>query len=198
MNTAVKTTVRPIEVFDDEEDYFLSGRNFGAVGHLTEEGFIVYAGSTIAPPCDSFKRNRSYSGLRERLIEEGVIDSECNDHLTKDVIFKSVSQAASVIAGAILNGRDSWRTAPDADGAVLTFGEAHPKLRPTMSRKEERRLREEREERERRRREMAAIKEMRGRGVTVCWFSRPGVLVEWRGHLPVPKDMICADGRFAQ
>ena len=193
------TTAKPQTVFEDEEDYFLSGRNFKARGHLTENGFIVFAGATIAPPCESFNRNKTYSELRSRLVNDEIIDDDVPEtaYLTEDHIFKSVSQAACIIAGAILNGRDNWRTAPDEDGAILTFGEAHPRFKPKATRKELRRQAEERRQRDIRRKELQAIREMKERGVKICWVSKPGWFTEYRGHLPVPMNMIYADKVFA-
>lgn len=187
---AEQVAEKPVEplpnVFDDEEDYFLVGKAFSAVGRLTDKGFLVYGGAIIAPPCKSFKGNKTYSELRSDLVYDGVIDDELPGEacLVGNFLFKSVTQAACIIAGAMLNGRDAWKTAPDKDGAVLTFGEAHPRLRKSKAQKEAaRRAREAR----RAEREERSKKD----------DYKSGTLVEgrkwnitWRGQTPIHKNGI--------
>jgi hypothetical protein len=51
-------------------------------------------------------------GLREDLIKSGVLVGVDNVlKFSQDFEFTSPSTAASVIAGASVNGRESWRTA---------------------------------------------------------------------------------------
>jgi len=114
------------KVYDDEPEFVISGKKWKAKGKLTEEGFVVYVGSTVNAVTESFKKEKSYFPIREKLEAEGVI---ANGTFTSDYTFKSAAQAGSVVACAPVSARTAWKTEPDEDGAVMTYGEAHPKLR---------------------------------------------------------------------
>ena len=78
----------------------------------TNEGLVVLAGSDVAMnPQPSL--SIGYRALREKLTESGSLEaSGAKLRVVKDVLFKSPSQAAAVVVGYSINGRDAWRT-PD-------------------------------------------------------------------------------------
>lgn len=91
-------------------------RELTAVGYESEDGFVVMKGSqaakSVVDSMQTFAR-----GLRERLIWDEIL-KDGGDHLefAYDYEFTSPSTAASIIAGASVNGRDYWR---DGDGRTL-------------------------------------------------------------------------------
>ena len=91
--------------------------NLIATAVRTDEGIVVLANSEAA----SAVRNSlsvGYRALRERLISSGVlIESGSKLKFAKDHLFGSPSQAAAVIVGYSINGRDNWKT---PNGASFT------------------------------------------------------------------------------
>ena len=81
-----------------------------AFGTVTDEGFVVFKGSTalkgttesMTPGWTAFKNELIGDG---RLAEKGALL-----HFTDDVLFNSPSAAAAVIYGNNANGRISWKT----------------------------------------------------------------------------------------
>jgi hypothetical protein len=52
-----------------------------------------------------------YRSLRDRLIASGVITKADGTYLlARDNLFPSPSQAAAVLVGYSINGRDAWKT----------------------------------------------------------------------------------------
>jgi hypothetical protein len=91
--------------------FVFTRRGLTAKGFESEDGFIVLKGSEASPAVvesmQTFAR-----GLREDLIKSGVLVGVDNVlKFSQDFEFTSPSTAASVIAGASVNGRESWRTA---------------------------------------------------------------------------------------
>ena len=75
----------------------------------TDEGMVVLEGSDATS-----KTYKSLTGgmavLRQSLIESGTLaPSESKLRLTRDHLFKSPSQAAGVLAGYSINGREYWK-----------------------------------------------------------------------------------------
>ncbi|HVF70465.1 MAG TPA: GIY-YIG nuclease family protein [Chthoniobacterales bacterium] len=91
-------------------------RDLTAKGYESEDGFIVLKDSDAASSI--FESMQSYAqGLRHELIKSGVLLTAGHElKFTQDFEFTSPSTAASVVAGASVNGRDYWRT---ADGKTL-------------------------------------------------------------------------------
>jgi hypothetical protein len=89
-------------------DLYLNINKIDAKAILTDEGIVVKKGS------EAFSNERdslglSYRNLRSKLQEEGVlIKNEDKLLFTKDYLFPSPSQAAAVIVGYSINGRNSW------------------------------------------------------------------------------------------
>lgn len=84
-----------------------------ARGYLSDEGFVVRAGSDVNPTAyESF--TGGYADLRQKLIDQGVIgpkpDGSGRMHFTLDYAFSAPSAAASVIAGGNTSGTANWKT----------------------------------------------------------------------------------------
>lgn len=79
-------------------------------------GFIVFEGATARRQENVMMPG--YRELRHRLIAEGVLAPEDDDHyrLVKTFVFESPSAAASVLSGGSKNGRTEWK---DAAGTTL-------------------------------------------------------------------------------
>ena len=75
----------------------------------TDEGIVVLEGSdATATTYKSLTGNMA--ALRQVLIEAGtLVPSETKLRLTRDHLFKSPSQAAGVLAGYSINGREYWK-----------------------------------------------------------------------------------------
>lgn len=87
--------------------YIRAARGANAIGVVESDGFTVRKGSTIATnTVPSF--SSSLLKLREKLIEDGVIDTKFS--FTKDYRFTSPSLAAAVVMGRNANGRSEWKT----------------------------------------------------------------------------------------
>jgi len=80
-----------------------------ARGVRTDEGMVVLEGSdATATPYKSLTGNTA--ALRQGLIESGVlVQSGTKLRLTRNCLFKSPSQAAGVVAGYSINGREYWK-----------------------------------------------------------------------------------------
>lgn len=89
-------------------DLFLNIKKIDAKAILTDEGIVVKKGS------EAFSKERdslglSYKNLRSKLLEDSVLITNKDKLLfTKDYLFPSPSQAAAVIVGYAINGRNSW------------------------------------------------------------------------------------------
>lgn len=94
-----------------ESNFYLNVKNITAKALLTDEGIVVLSGSMVARDVrDSL--STGYKKLRSQLIESGVIskDSDGVFVFTRDQLFTSPSQAAAIIVGYAINGRNSWQT----------------------------------------------------------------------------------------
>jgi hypothetical protein len=89
-------------------DLYLNINKIDAKAIFTEEGIVVKKDS------EAFYKERdslglSYKNLRSKLQEEGILIANENKLVfTKDYLFPSPSQAAAVIVGYAINGRNSW------------------------------------------------------------------------------------------
>lgn len=87
----------------------LPKRGVDAQGTVSDEGFIVFAGSIG----DAEERDYLAKGARkyrEQLNADGTIEREGeNIRFTKNALFTSPSMAACVLSGASYNGRDVWK-----------------------------------------------------------------------------------------
>ena len=87
---------------------YLNINKIDAKAIFTEEGIVVKKDS------EAFSKERdslglTYKNLRSKLQEEGVLIKDKDKFIfTKDYLFPSPSQAAAVIVGYAINGRNSW------------------------------------------------------------------------------------------
>lgn len=84
--------------------------NLIATAVRTDEGLVVLANSEAASAVQN-SLSVGYRALRERLISSRVlIESGSKLKFAKDQLFRSPSQAAAVVVGYSINGRDNWKT----------------------------------------------------------------------------------------
>jgi hypothetical protein len=98
-------------VSNDEIDLFLNIKGLKAQAILNDEGLVVLEGS-FATKLLRESLSNGYKKLREKLIDSSVlIDNETNFVFTKNYLFTSPSQAAAILTGYAINGRNHWLTA---------------------------------------------------------------------------------------
>lgn len=84
----------------------------------TDEGLVVRSESEAAAAIQG-SLSSGYRLLRDKLIQSGVlVSSGTKLKFTRDHLFNSPSQAAAVLAGYSINGRDAWRLANGTTYAV--------------------------------------------------------------------------------
>jgi hypothetical protein len=87
-----------------------------AKGALTDEGFVLKAGSQISKN-QSDSMPGKLSNLKKKLIAEGSLIEHSDHFLTvSDLLFNSSSYAAAIVAGTSRSGPQSWKT---SDGQTL-------------------------------------------------------------------------------
>jgi len=97
------TTLEPSPIFH------LRSGGIHASAVWTEEGMIVLEGSDAALISTS-SLTGGMAALRQTLIASGVLSiSDDKMRFTRDYPFKSPSQAAGVVVGYSINGREYWR-----------------------------------------------------------------------------------------
>jgi len=80
-----------------------------ARANRTDEGLVVLAGSEAAAVAQS-SLSGGYKALREKLIATGTMEHHQGRlRFLKDQLFRSPSQAAAILVGYSINGRDAWR-----------------------------------------------------------------------------------------
>ena len=85
-----------------------------ATATRTDEGIVVLTDSQAALSAQS-SLSAGYRALREKLIQSGtMVPFGAKLVFTRDNLFKSPSQAAAVLVGYAINGRDVWRL-PDGE-----------------------------------------------------------------------------------
>ena len=117
--------IRPKVVLQEEKSPLLYciGPQAKATGRETDEGFIVYKGSTArtkeTPSWELGGRN-----LRKKLIENGVLRAKDKDLLefTQDYVFNSSSAASGIVLARSSSGPTDWR-----DKNRKTLKEIHEK-----------------------------------------------------------------------
>jgi Domain of unknown function (DUF4357) len=94
----------------ESPQFVLHINDLSASAVRTDEGVVVLAGSEAAA---TIRQSLSvgYRNLRDRLVQTGVLAASGTKlRLTRDHLFNSPSQAAAVLVGYSINGRDCWRT----------------------------------------------------------------------------------------
>jgi hypothetical protein len=99
-----------------KELFYCVGKKAKAKGELSDDGFLVYKGSTVN--IEETKGINSWiQTLRKKLLEEDVLKEENGVFvLQTDHIFNSPSAAAATILGRSANGWTSWK---DKNGKTL-------------------------------------------------------------------------------
>jgi len=101
----------------DAMEEFIGGIQtlLGVLGHRVLEPLVdrtpgpIATGETPATVQNSL--SVGYRALRERLISSGVlIENGAKLKFVKDQLFRSPSQAAAIVVGYSINGRDNWKT----------------------------------------------------------------------------------------
>lgn len=92
----------------EKMELFLSINGIKANAIQTNEGLVVLKESEVS---SNSSKNYGYGALRDKLIQEGVIQSKNENELffSKNYLFSSVSSAAAVIVGYSVNGRSTWK-----------------------------------------------------------------------------------------
>ncbi|WP_335992744.1 GIY-YIG nuclease family protein [Pseudoalteromonas sp. CH_XMU1449-3] len=91
-----------------ETKLFLNVKGLEAQAILNDEGIVVTEGS-FASKLVKDSLSNGYKKLRTKLIDSGVvIDNGNNFVFTQDYLFTSPSQAAAVLVGYAINGRNHW------------------------------------------------------------------------------------------
>lgn len=90
--------------------FYIDRNKIKATAIENEEGFIVLKGSSCKKQSNkSMKKDRQV--LKQKLIESGIlIEQEGVYFFKEDTIFKSSSQASSIILGYQTSGPQSWKT----------------------------------------------------------------------------------------
>ncbi len=103
------TTSEP-EFAPQQHIFQLITANVTATAVRTDEGLVVLAGSQAAATAQN-SLSSSYRALRSRLVSSGVlVENGAKFQFTRDQLFGSPSQAAVVIVGYSINGRERWKT----------------------------------------------------------------------------------------
>ncbi|WP_438013775.1 GIY-YIG nuclease family protein [Sorangium sp. So ce315] len=90
---------------------FYSVKGANAIGTVTDDGFVVFKGSTALTQVNDSIRPSGYAALKEDLIKAGKLLKR-GDMLqfASDTLFSSASAAAAVVYGNAANGRVCWKT----------------------------------------------------------------------------------------
>lgn len=101
---------------NDKEIFYCKSAEASASGNLTEEGFVVYAGSKAnLESRDS--ANENIISLRGSLEGNGILKKQENVLVfTEDFVFSAPSAASSIVFGRPSNGWADWKT---KDGKTL-------------------------------------------------------------------------------
>ncbi|CEQ06456.1 DUF4357 domain-containing protein [Paeniclostridium sordellii] len=93
-----------------EYTFYIDRNGIKATAIENEEGFIVLKGSSCKKQSNkSMKKDRKV--LKKKLIESGILIEKEDVYIFKeDTIFKSSSQASSIILGSQTSGPQSWKT----------------------------------------------------------------------------------------
>lgn len=97
-------------------NFLLNAKGISAQGGFTSDGFRVFKGSMLSNQVQN-SCGRSNQIIREKLLEIGVVVKQDGKlYFEQDYDFNSPSQAAAVVLGNSINGREAWR---DANGKSI-------------------------------------------------------------------------------
>lgn len=91
---------------DDEILYVTSG-SVNAIGKVTSEGFVVFAGSTINEKTSVKSLSAGMQKQRQKLFDSDKVQ---NLVTTEDILFSSSSAAADFVLGYSASGPKTWKT----------------------------------------------------------------------------------------
>ena len=104
------------EMDKDNPVFYCQGKDTKGTARMTNEGFMLYKGSTFAAEHSKSVADRSKRVI-EKLLAGEIIKKNENDYvLEQDYAFSSPSAAADLVLGYPANGWDVWRT---VDGRTL-------------------------------------------------------------------------------
>jgi uncharacterized protein DUF4357 len=104
------TPPSPSTVASEATNFYLRIGQVNASAVRTDEGIVVLAGSDATADVQS-SLSMGYRSLRDRLIASGVIAKmDGRYRFVRDNLFSSPSQAAAILVGYSINGRDAWKT----------------------------------------------------------------------------------------
>jgi hypothetical protein len=88
---------------------FFTLKNLKAQGQVTDDGFLLLAGSDISgSPTSSL--SPGWRAIRDKWIEDGILKQIGNNYrLEKDALLTSSSCAAALVAGTTRSGPQSWQ-----------------------------------------------------------------------------------------
>ncbi|WP_437595671.1 GIY-YIG nuclease family protein [Sorangium sp. So ce590] len=90
---------------------FYAIKGASASGTVTDDGFVVFKGSTALTQVHESIRPSGYAALKEGLIKSGKLIKRGDAlQFTSDTLFSSASAAAAVVYGNSANGRICWKT----------------------------------------------------------------------------------------
>jgi hypothetical protein len=96
--------------------FYCKGKGLEAIGEYSIEGFVMYKGSQMSKTTSNSIHNHLITN-RETLINDGVVEENEEAFIfTKDYLFNSPSQAASIVLGRSANGWTEWN---DIEGNTL-------------------------------------------------------------------------------
>lgn len=110
--------LRPISetAINDTTTFFLEQSGLKARGKITNVGFNVLVGSELVPVAEK-SLSIGYKSKRKNLLVKGIIQKSKDKYIfMKDYEFCSPSEAAAIIAGCLINGRQAWK---DRSGKTL-------------------------------------------------------------------------------
>lgn len=92
--------------------FICAGKGVSATGRLTNDGFVIYKGSTASIERSKTAIERdSHKRLIEKLVDNKYIEQRENDFLfIKDYIFNSPTAAAEIVLGHPASGWERWKT----------------------------------------------------------------------------------------
>ena len=94
------------------DHFYIDGRGVKAEGILTEKGMLVLEGSYVIPDHKPYL-SKGIIQMREKCYQDGTI---VDNHLTRNVEFKSTSTAAYFLFSANASGPATWK---NAEGVTL-------------------------------------------------------------------------------
>jgi Domain of unknown function (DUF4357) len=101
-------SIAKTEQHEDSDILYCKCKGAVAEGRYSEEGFIVFKGSTTALE-ERGAAGDSIKNIRAKMLEKGILEQEGSFLIfTEDHLFNSPSMASSTVMGGNSNGWNSW------------------------------------------------------------------------------------------